>query len=504
LPIFADTNLGTIISEKNGFARIKECTPDESEKLKCRDEELGPLTSILTQVTTNQCLISKDQYSSLNLPKCPKGKDKIKGLDNTHPAAGVFVTYMDVNAGFVKNFVTEYLKNDSKSKVNIVIPINVSSSLSSHPDLVEVINNPRINIVMAKTSPRTNLWMQDYFQFSTINGKPAIYQLEHIAEAELPLQKRIACEIAKSCNIPYYIPPDMVELDNSDARNMNSGGNLEVLPGGTFLRGIQKTKGHQIPNPTRWGIGSYAQTKAQYNQADALDDSDNRVLDLDISFVKTGHIDELFNVVKTNTPAPCDYAILAADPSLAFKLMESSKAINQNSSIDCSQFEYETLRRKFNVDKSISEKKLKEIYSANCINGESLSTYIKSDAFKIIKATSISDSLNHKEIQKDNIEDLIEELEDTTKCKKPKIISIPVFFRDGKSYVPNLVNGAVQTPSSGASNIILPRTYLKIFDEYVSEELKKIGVRATLVHDLNYHINKGEVHCGTNTARLCQ
>jgi hypothetical protein len=498
---FAGSNLGTINSVKNGFATIGECSSKESSQSPCVKQDLGALSSILDQVTTNQCLISKDEYKNLELPKCPTGKDKVKGLDNTHPAAGVFVTYMGQNAGFVKNFTKDFLENDSFAKVNIVIPISQAGSLESHPDLVEVINNPRVNIVMARTSPKANIWMQDYFQFTSVNGKPAIYQLEHIAEAGMNLENRIACEIAKNCNIPYYIPPDMVKSRNQDARNMNAGGNLEVLPGGTFLRGVQKERGYQRPNSS-WGV--YAETNTQRDQEDALDDSDNRVLDLDISFVQTGHIDELFNVVKTNGKAPCNYAVLASDPKLAFKILEEEgrkKNINKN---NCSTFEYEKLRKKFNREKGFSKIELEEIYSSNCINGQHINQFVSSNSFSVLKRINVEDrSSNHKR-QKKNIKELVKELKKTTNCKDPKIIPVPVLYRDGFSYTPELVNGAVQTPSSGASKIILPRTYFRPFDDYIKKELKNYGIQTTLVNDLNYHLNSGEVHCGTNTARLCR
>ena len=500
---FAGSNLGTINSIKNGFATIEECSSERTSAGPCAESGLGALSNLLDQVTTNQCLISKDEYKDLNLPKCPSGEDKIKGLDNTDPAAGVFVTYLRLNAGFAKNFTKDFLDNDPLAKVNIVIPIAQAQSLESHPDLIEVINNPRVNIVMAKTSPKANLWMQDYFQFTSINGKPAIYQLEHIREAGMRLEDRIACEIAKNCNIPYYIPPDMVKSRNQDARNMNAGGNLEVLPGGTFLRGVQKKDGYQRPNSS-WG--SFAETKTQRDQEDALEDSDNRILDLDISFVQTGHIDELFNIVKTNRKAPCNYAVLASDPKLAISILEKESKKKNIDKKNCSKFEYEKLRTKFNKEKGFSSSELEDIYSSNCINGEHINSFVSSKSFSILKRINVEDNDSNYERQKDNIKDLIKELKKTTKCKDPQIIPVPVpvLYRDGFSYTPELVNGAVQTPADGPSKIILPRTYFKPFDDYIKNELSNFGIKATLVNDLNYHLNSGEVHCGTNTARLCR
>ncbi|WP_127718005.1 protein-arginine deiminase family protein [Halobacteriovorax sp. HLS] len=494
----AGTNLGTITSVKNGFATIKECSVAEEVSLPCRERDLGVLSGILDQVSTNQCITSSESYK--NLPKCPQGEDQVKGLDNTYPSGGVFVTYLVENAGFVKHLTQQLLEGDELSKVNIVIPQKYAATISEHPDLVKVINNPRVNVIISKTSVATNLWMQDYFQFTSVNGKPAIYQLEHIRESGMSLEARVACEIAKSCNLPYFIPPDMVKERNKDARNMNAGGNLEVLPGGTFLRGVQKRDGYQRPNSS-WG--SFAETKTQRDQEDALEDSKNRVLDLDISFVQTGHIDELFNVVKTNAPAPCNYAILASDPKLAVEILEKEAAKKREISKNCSDFDYEKLKNKFNKVKGFSKTELANIYASQCINGQDVKSFVSSKVFSVLKRVNVEQSDSNYDRQRDNIKDLVKELKKTTKCNEPKIISVPVLFRDGFSYTPELTNGVIQTPESGASRAILPRTYFGPFDQYIEKELKKYGVETTLVNDLNYHLNSGEVHCGTNTARVC-
>ena len=84
------------------------------------------------------------------------------------------------------------------------------------PDLVKLLNSKRVNIVYVDTMPSVDRWMQDSFQFTTINSKPALYQLEHGREAESELALRLACNLARSCDIPYYIPPHMVDPNNTE------------------------------------------------------------------------------------------------------------------------------------------------------------------------------------------------------------------------------------------------------------------------------------------------
>ena len=34
--------------------------------------------------------------------------------------------------------------------------------------------------------------------------------------------------------------------------------------------------------------------------------------------------------------------------------------------------------------------------------------------------------------------------------------------------------------------------------------MSEIGVKTTFVHDMGYHLKQGEVHCGSNSARVCK
>ena len=158
------------------------------------------------------------------------------------------------------------------------------------------------------------------------------------------------------------------------------------------------------------------------------------------------------------------------------------------------------------MNQVISEQKTEEIYNAYCIDGEPIEKFVASDEFVALKHYNLDSSVagNIKDTMKDNQEILLDELRETTQCKNPKVIPIPVIFRSGHFRVPDLVNGAVNTPPGEASQVLLPRTYFAPFDDYVKSELQKYGVSSTFVHDLGYHLRSGEVHCGTNTASICK
>lgn len=495
--IIASTNLGTINTISNGFATINECPPaNNSSTSICNTEIFKEFMDLIKFATTNNCIASNAaiRATGQTIPRCPKSNNEIRGLDNTYPTAGIFALYTGDNDTFVHDLVLNYTKKNN-GIFNLILPIGRINILKKNQQLLKTLNNANVNIIEVETSPRVSRWMQDSFQFTTINNKPALYQLEHLTEIGLSFSNRFGCDIAKKCNLPYYIIPDMVDPNSMDCRSLNSGGNLEVLPGGTFYRGIVKS--HTTFHNQRNDPLPY-QTDYQYKQKNALLEAGNRLLELDTSFLLVGHVDEIINVVKTNGAAPCDYAIMLASPKKAFELIEAA-ANTRTKSDACIKNSYLNLM-KDGDSKIISKHQIDKVYAANCINDKSAHEFILTDEYLSLKNTNLN---SISEIMLKNEESIINELKQTTKCEKPHLIYIPVFFRGGLSYTPDLINGVVQTPINAPSNVILPRSYFNSFDEYAAEELKKIGVSTTFVHDMGYHLNQGEVHCGTNDVRIC-
>ena len=634
--LWSNTNLGTILTIEKGLATVKECQKEEIKSGPCLPDPLEGLRDILNFATTNQCLAGAASLKNagIEVPECPDGFDDLKGLDNTYPSSGIFAIYAaGYNRNFLYDLASNYLKNNPVGRFNLVLPMNLNSEvdmdiasiLREDEELLEILNSPRVNIINVATMPAVFLWMQDAFQFTTLGNKPAIYQVSQPDEAELPLANRLACQVAKQCDLPYFVPSDLVDLTIEERfDSVNSGGNLETLPGGTFIMG---TRGNELEL-----------TEVQETYKKSLEQSGNKVLKFDTGFLFVSHMDEIINVVKTDQPAPCNYAVMLASPDKAFELMEqtvenpeypfSSKKSESESErplaseempateempkggkkhfisngcelrcpyddsskigFQCSQFcpypleidkgdigflagygheggrlfnndagndagiEYDLGRcvlrclketgqcfrycensdtrcdtysflqlmnsavqqgKKFNfptVDfdifdpKIIKNDKVSEIYNNYCINGVPLESYITSESYQIIKQQKTYEK-DIRQTMKKNKNKLIEELKSSTKCSDPPIIEMPVFFRSGTSYLPNVVNGIVETPANGkASHTILPRTYFRPFDDYIKDELKKYGVGVTLIHDLEYHLGGGEVHCGTNEARICK
>ena len=607
--LWSNTNLGTILTVQKGLATVKECQRDGTQTGPCpKGDPMEGLQDILNFATTNQCLAGEASFQNagIDVPECPDGFDDLKGLDNTYPSSGIFAIYSVMNRNFLYDLVSSYLKDNPVGRFNLVLPLDMASHLQKDSELLEVLNSPRVNIINVATMPSVGMWIQDGFQFATLKDKPAIYQTDHRLETGSPLKDRIACQVAKQCNLPYFVPSDLIDLEDVSASSLNAGGNLEVLPGGTFIMG---TRGNTL-------------TEVQETYKKSLEQSGNKVLELDTGFLFISHIDEIVSIIKTVRPAPCNYAVMMSSPDKAFELLEQTvesenypfplkksepteypmrheempdggkKYFMDNGcelrchpsdfphdiGFRCTQFcpsledgeiTPESMERPFfneeafgqegrvfedksgveyglgrctvrcykernglentclesceNYDSRcdslnfyklmdegvyrevIKDKKVNNIYNQYCVDGHPLESFVASDEYRIIKQQKGFNEEDSRSRLQENKEKLIRELKSSTKCDEPPVIEMPVFFRHGVSYLPNVVNSVVETPSSeSASKVILPRTYFKPFDDYVKNELEKYGVGSTFIHDLEYHLGFGEVHCGTNEARICR
>jgi hypothetical protein len=526
-------SLGTLNSITNGFGTVSECAADPSRNDCGNYENTSPLVELLNFTTTNQCIASNEQImsSGIEIPDCPNPEDNFSLLDHSFPSAAIFAMFMGSNSAFLHELATEYLADNRSGRFNLVVPRSYSRDLARDKSLLEVLNNPRVNIIYTETMPHSERWMQDTFEFGSLNGKPALYQLEHAEEKDKAMESRLACKIAKACDVPYLIPPDMVDPNYAEYNGLNGGGNLEVMPGGSVIRGILKTKftenfnlpeGAQIP----------FQTSAQAIQKQALETTGNRVVDLDVSFLRVGHVDEIVNFVQTDRPAPCNFAVMLASPEKAFEIMERSAIAPSIVDNYISDFQYDLKTNSLAIirtydsleprDKAcwvngdyinlanegahnpISQERKDELYGLNCIGKSTVTTFVESDQYKILKRVNTEGENSVSRIMRNNKEIILKELQQTTGCNEFPVVDVPVFFRDGLSFTPDLVNGVVHTNSTNTSSIIMPSTYFKPFEEYVERELNNLGVKASFVHAIDYHVKQGSVHCGTNTARVCK
>lgn len=475
------TNAGTISSIQNGLAT-------RCEK---KDPPCYNLADVfgkgLNLATIGQCMASINEFeeAGVEVPECPQNLEDIQGLDNTYPSGGIFALYTGDNDLFLKDLITNYLNSSKGGKFNLILPKNLTEDLKSKPDLLALFNSRRVNIVPVQTTPYVDRWIQDAFQFVTVDGKPAIYHNVHTRGSY-----GFSCELAKNCGIPYYIPPNLTRYDDN-AIEEDSGGNIEVMPGGTFLLGTRR----------RGGL-----TEIQESYKKNLESFGNRVLVINTEYTAQGHVDEKVNFVKTDKDPPCDFAVMVRNTEKGFELIEraaaeqiSQEAKNpgkpQTADNPCKRYSNRNLA-KATIENPVTEEDRRTMREHKCINGQTAKDFFTSDRYKRWKR-SLRKQMS---IVQENKKLIREELKKTTGCPDPPFIEIPVM----RGVTPNSVNGVVQTPPEGASHVILPRSYFAPFDEYIKDRMAKEGIQTTYVHDMGYHLGRGDVHCGTNSARICR
>ena len=239
LPSFLHADSKTV--QKAVASRV--CEPN------CQDKLPPELEEVLNLTTTGQCISNAKNMvdHGIKLAKCPEANNKLVELDNTFPTGGIFAIYTGDNSTFIFDLLRSHLENNKFGKFNLILPLENTTDILNYKELSKALNHPQVNIIMVETPPAVDRWMQDSLQFSSLDGKPALYQLAHFREHKMDLNDRLACQIAGRCKFPYYIPDNINDPTTFDEQNtLNSGGNIEVLPGKTVVLGVMDSTGKAL------------------------------------------------------------------------------------------------------------------------------------------------------------------------------------------------------------------------------------------------------------------
>jgi hypothetical protein len=255
-------------------------------------------------------------------PQCPKSGTTI--LDERYPAQGYVVSlspYADYDTTLAEdmplNFIYEVITGHSQRTPDIIVPtkkegefLRIKEDLRtkfkrdgrSDKDIDQILTR----VVRADTSSYT--WQQDYFQ-STISpetGRPVLREIVGYSDVR-PSTKgavqamvdssKTSCPISKGDGIP----PGKRDTKGRQFGNGAFGGNLEALPGEVCMFGNNEDyKGF----------------------ADSFCGSSEHSVQLNVSWLTVGHVDEVIKVVPApNKKAPCNFTLMYASPKKALELL---------------------------------------------------------------------------------------------------------------------------------------------------------------------------------------
>ncbi len=397
---------------------------------------------------------------------CPQEANSISGMDSRYPVGGIFISYTGSNQKFIKDLAKATQRQNPDGIMNLIVPQDKIEELLVDKQLQNLVKSVALNFIPVAAKSSYTKWTRDLFEWVFWNNTPALLHLNYGDESDLPLKKTISCELSRQCSVPLLVPSQLSsEKDNLEGIGIDSGGNIDTLPVNIFYMGVIATPGfdnkrdqkiqkmHLMPPKNNYPVESPSQKRLR----EALLASGKKVINLDISFLYIGHVDEIINVVKTNERAPCDFSLLVASPRKAVELIENEKKRNL----------------KFQVPRDYAKAKIET---------------------------------SQKDIQKiidKNLSNALTIIKDTTACKNPKAIEVPTLFLNGKSILPNQINSLQNTTSDGSSALIAPQSGVLLFDEYLKKELSRFAVKLDFIDDSQYFHNGGDIHCATNEMRVC-
>lgn len=324
-----------------------------------------------------------------------------------------------------------------------------------------------------------DIWAQDFFEtaYTSMPGKdgPHVMRIA-LRSANLysdsntsPLRRagRVAFtrfRTRDSAGVQQYDLKSDPDMDS-----LNSMGNFETIP--PFAVGDEK-----------WPVGRILRGSIPKFHPDA---SFSKMLEaqqvqkpvlVDTSWLLVGHVDETISFVKSATPR--GWKLLVNDPTLARKMLEDAREAGHGDVVM-----FDGLRWPTNKGTRAAVATISEVLDDADVMGVSAEVAV-------------------------NVDDQVAIVREATKLADDEIIRVPFLHQsvDGLAvaYQPGMVNGIYLSPTHFAA----PKPFgpvidgEDIFEKAFRDSLAAEGIEVTFIDDWDlYHVNDGEVHCGTNTSR---
>lgn len=265
------------------------------------------------------------KYSS-NAKACPTSGSTL--LDDTYPIASLVISVAPfrkssssakVPVEFILNSLQNY--DFSKDAPSIIVPAREEDFQRIRAELEQRISasNGRIpKSILEKvihTPAQSYTWQQDYFEsfVDLETGRPSLRRLESYNRGDAETAVNNIVNVANSCGISQGAPltsdhKSMIPGGRSfDSGEM--GGNIEGLPGGLCMVGDNLSPA----------------------VSDQFCGSQDNVVQIDVSWLAVGHVDEVVKVLpsrRPGVPAECNFTLTYASPKKAMELLNQPRSRN--------------------------------------------------------------------------------------------------------------------------------------------------------------------------------
>ncbi|HEX7674607.1 MAG TPA: protein-arginine deiminase family protein [Bdellovibrio sp.] len=464
-----------------------------------------------------------------SVPECPTSGSTL--LPETYPLMAAVVSDSDGGSEWVRSYVMNVLKAQSKNPPQFILPV----SDETYSSVVAAIKKQAPNAATAQKwlSSLTQVpgdrynWQQDYFEsfFDKKTGKPVVRKVQGY-DRDGNSFLNLSTGLQKNCNITTDgILPTPGEGDNG-IRPGYYGGNIEAL-GDFCVLGDDHFEGHEWDDYHKQFCGS-----------------DKNVIKAPTSFLMVGHADEMFKTVPVpGKKAPCNIAVAVASPRKAVDLMRanpSEKTFDFMGSLKghdltdrmrstsyaraCHMIngDVQQIDTRDNGAVSLFYSLLNKMaYAGTIIGGTTDEDALRCANIKngdFVRAFEQDSELNQfnkiVQSQMDSfIADVKAKFKERNHCE-PQIIELPYLFQGsvvkengkvtieegtGLSIFPNPSNGEVV-----GSTMILPDPANSTFRKYISSEYQKLGLKTSYVDTQFAHSLYGNLHCSSHALRYCR
>lgn len=401
-----------------------------------------------------------------SLRDCPPGTG-FRPLSSIHAPKEIFVgTFPDPRfATYAREMADAVARVAPDVKVNVLVnpspPADGTKPKgpAGNPALFDFAKSApyssRVRLIEAQGSPIAVQWPQDGLELGVTgaDAKPAAIEFYPGAAKDLAPVTGIA--------------------DATPLSYTGVGGDLEAFPGGVVVTG--------------------SDTKSETNRALARGSGD-RPVEVDTSWLRIGHVDEIFSVVPTGDE-PCDFAIAHASPAAGLALLD--------------RLPDDTPIEPPGVGRAPGEKSFGERHtSADCVadlpsNSWGMSPLTAGAAKACPQFGDINRGFEAK--VQEGLAKIRDAVERKTGCKQPPTIAVPQLFR------PSVPGGPAEAVNVNAVNsVVLGRSIIAgeqpndLFRDEIRARYAAAGVRVEYVDARMFHFNGGTVHCSTNVLRTCE
>jgi protein-arginine deiminase len=324
-----------------------------------------------------------------------------------------------------------------------------------------------------------DIWAQDFVEFAYMSmpaeGGPHVIRVALRSANIFSNSKTLPLRRAGRVAFTRFRTKDFAGVQQYDASSsedmdsLNSTGNFETIP--PYVNGDNR---HPFGRILRGSIPSFHPDKSFAAMLDAQ--KVQAPLLVDTSWLLVGHVDETMSFVKANTPR--GWKLLINDATMARKMLEDARDAGHG---ELTMFD----GKRWPTDKGTRDATI-----------------------------TIADVLNDKDVMETSAEAAaevdaqLELVRAETGLTDDEIIRVP-FLHESVSgysiaYQPGMVNGIYLSPT----HFVAPRPYgpildgEDIFEKPLRDALAAEGIEVTYIDDWSlYHVNEGEVHCGSNATR---